>query len=219
MRLRITLPLGSLLLTLTACNAPQYAPAPAQAAAAPASATPAWVDSEEVPDGLAAVGISQPNAMGDKGMQRTVAVADARAKLAGKLKVRVRSMFTQLNQQVTTASAETGAKPIKRDVMNRVIENVTRQLVDQELVGASTRATWTDPSDGSLYLFLVMPREAVNQSLANTAKTEIRREIAKGETTLKPALPKVDQAVVASDTEDKLNADLDKLDPTAPPVH
>ena len=35
--------------------------------------------------------------MADKAMQRTVALADARTKLAGKLKVRVQSLFTQLD--------------------------------------------------------------------------------------------------------------------------
>jgi hypothetical protein len=155
--------------------------------------------------------------MGDKGFQRTVAAADARAKLAGKLKVKVQSMFTQLNQQVTTASGGTGAKPIRTDVMNRVIGNVTRQVVDQELVGSVTRATWTDPRDGSLYLFLAMSRDNVDRALAVTAKAEIRQEISQGETTLEPALPKVDAAIKASDDEeDRLNANLDKLDPDHP---
>ncbi len=215
MRLWPTLTLGILLLAGLACGSPRVASGYA-AGSGTASQAPAWVDHEEIPDGLAAVGIAQPNPMGDKAFQRTTAVADARAKLAGKLKVRVQSMFTQLNQQVTTDAAGAGEKPIRQDVMNRVINNVTRQLVDQELVGASTRATWTDPSDGSLYLFLVMGRDNVNAALASTAKVEIRKEIARGETTLQPALPKVDKAVEASDTEEKLNADLDKLDPSKP---
>ena len=216
MRLWITLPLGTLLLAGVGCGSPQAAPASGQAA--PAAATvqsPAWVDNEEIPDGIAAVGIAQANVMGDKGMQRTTAAADARAKLAGKLKVRVQNMFTQLNQQVATAALGGNGKPIRQEVMNRVIGNVTRQLVDQELVGASTRYTWTDPSDGSLYLFMVMPRENVNAALASTAKTEIQHEISQGQTTLKPALPQVDKAVAVSD-EARLNADLDKLDPSKP---
>ena len=85
------------------------------------------------------MGIAQANPMGDKVLQRTTAIADARTKLAGKLKVRVQNMFSQLNQQVTTAAAD-GAKPIRTEVMNRVMENVTRQLVDQELAGTTTRA-------------------------------------------------------------------------------
>jgi hypothetical protein len=216
MRLRTSLPLATLLLALTACGGPQSAPAPAPAPPAAASQAPAWVDHEEIPDGLAAVGIAQPNPMGDKGFQRTVAVADARAKLAGKLKVKVQSMFTQLNRQVTTAAAGTGAKPAATDVMDRVISNVTRQVVDQELVGSVTRATWTDPADGSLYLFLVMTREHIDRALAGAAKREIQKEIDRGETRLKPALPKVDAAIAASDEEDRLNAALDKLDPSAP---
>lgn len=215
MRATCALVLPAILLGLVACG-PEKAPATVPVTTTQTKNAPAWIDNEEIPDGLAAVGIAQSNPMGDKGLQRTVAVADARTKLAGKLKVRVQNMFTQLNQQVTTAAAQTGEKPVRNDVMNRVIANVTRQLVDQELVGASTRYTWTDPVDGSLYLFMVMSKENVNVALASTAKTEIRKEIAQGQSALKPALPKVDKAVADSDYEEKLNANLDQLDPTKP---
>ena len=208
------LTLASTLTALLGCAArgPETSPVTTTSA----RRAPAWIDNEEIPDGLAAVGIAQANVMGDKAMQRTTAIADARTKLAGKLKVRVQNMFTQLNQQVTTAAAQTGSKPVRNEVMNRVIQNVTRQLTDQELVGASTRYTWTDPTDGSLYLFMVISRANVNLALANTAKREIQQEVARGETSLKPALPKVDKAVADSDTEDKLNKALDNLDPTKP---
>jgi len=198
MDLRTGLTLGTLLATALAC-APTQAPNTVPVTTTSTKNAPAWIDNEEIPDGLAAVGIAQPNPMGDKGLQRTVAVADARGKLAGKLKVRVQNMFSQLNQQVTTASADTGAKPIKSDVMNRVIENVTRQVVNQELVGTNTRATWTDPADGSLYLFLVMTKDSVDQALAGAAKAQIRKEIAQGEQSLDKALDKLDAAIAASE--------------------
>jgi siderophore synthetase component len=129
---------------------------------------------------------------------RTVAVADARTKLAGKLKVRVQNMFSQLNQQVTTAAADATKKPVKSDVMNRVIENVTRQVINQELAGTNTRATWTDPEDGSLYMFVVMTKDSMDQALASTAKAQIRKEIAQGEQSLNAALDKLDAAIAAS---------------------
>jgi hypothetical protein len=159
---------------------------------------PSWIDNEEIPDGLAAVGIAQPNPMRDKSLQRTVAIADARTKLAGKLKVRVQNMFSQLNQQVTTATADTSQKPIKTDVMNRVVENVTRQLVDQELAGTSTRALWTDPADGNLYVFVVMTKDTMDRALAGAAQAQIKQEIAQGEHSLDRALDKLDAAIAAS---------------------
>lgn len=166
----------------------------------PTKSAPAWVDSPNVPDGLADVGIAQSNPMGDKAMQRATALADARTKLAGQMKVRVQNMFSQLNQQVTTAAAnsEKGAKPVKNDVMQRVIENVTRNLIDQELQGATVRAWWLDPSDGSLYCHLVMSKETMERVMQQQAQKEIRTEIDRGEKALESALDKLDAAIAAS---------------------
>ena len=197
MRLRFVVPVGTLALALVGC-AGEKAPVTAPVTTTQTRNAPAWIDNEEIPDGLAAVGIAQSNPMGDKGLMRTVAVADARTKLAGKLKVRVQNMFSQLNQQVTTAAADATKKPVKTDVMNRVIENVTRQVINQELAGTNTRGTWTDPEDGSLYMFVVMTKDSMDQALASTAKAQIRKEIAQGEQSLNAALDKLDAAIAAS---------------------
>ena len=199
MRPSTILPLALALAGLVGCG-PKKAPNTIPVTTTPARNAPSWIDNEEIPDGLAATGIAQPNPMGDKALQRTVAIADARTKLAGKLKVRVQNMFSQLNQQVTTAAADSSQKPIKADVVNRVIENVTRQVVDQELAGTSTRAFWTDPSDQNLYVFVVMTKDTVDHALANAAQTQIKREIDQGEQSLDKALDKLDAAIAASDT-------------------
>jgi len=215
--MRLTLPTAAATLaTLLAC-APMQVPATNPVTTTQTRNAPAWIDNEEIPDGLGAVGIAQANPMGDKGLQRTVAVADARTKLAGKLKVRVKNMFSQLNQQVTAANAGTGAKPVKTDVMNRVIENVTRQVVDQELAGTNTRATYVDPGDGDLYVFVVMTKESMAQAMAGAARKAINREIAQGEASLDKALDKLDTAIAAANGqgEKDLNVNLDKLDPAA----
>jgi len=197
MRMRTVLPLGTLLLAMVGC-AGQQTPVTAPVTTTQASNAPAWVDNEEIPDGLAAVGIAQANVMGDKGLQRSTAIADARTKLAGKLKVRVQSMFSQLNQQVSEAALEKNGKPVRTEVMNRVIENVTRQVVDQTLAGTNTRGTWTDYQDGSLYVFVVMTKDSMDQALAATAKAQIKKEIAQGEQSLNTALDKLDKAIAAS---------------------
>jgi hypothetical protein len=191
------LPLGLALVGLVGCG-PKQTPTTVPVTTTQARNAPSWIDNEEIPDGLAATGIAQSNPMGDKSLQRTVAIGDARTKLAGKLKVRVQNMFSQLNQQVATASADAGIKPIKSDVMNRVIENVTRQLIDQELAGTSTRAFWTDPSDGSLYVFVVMTKDTMDRALASAAQAQIKKEIAQGEQSLDKALDKLDAAIAAS---------------------
>jgi len=198
MRLTLLLPVGLALTGLVGCG-PKQAPNTVPVTTTQTKNAPAWIDNEEIPDGLAAVGIAQPNVMGDKSMQRTVAIADARTKLAGKLKVRVQNMFSQLNQQVTTAAADNTKKPIKTDVMNRVIENVTRQLVDQELAGTTTRNFWNDPSDGNLYVFVVMTKDTMDRALAGAAQSQIRKEIAQGEQSLNKALDKLDAAIAASE--------------------
>jgi hypothetical protein len=159
---------------------------------------PKWVDNPSIPDGLADVGISQANPLGDKGMMRTTALADARAKLAGQIKVKVQSMFSQLNQQYTTGNTTTGQKPIKTDVAQRMIENVTRNIVDQELQGTQVREWYTDPTDGSLYCWLVMTKETMDMVMKQQATKEIRREIAQGEKALESALDKLDAAIAAT---------------------
>jgi len=199
MRSSQILPLGLVLAGLVGCGGPKKAPTTVPVTTTPAKNAPAWIDNEEIPDGLAAVGIAQPNPMGDKSLQRTVAVADARTKLAGKLKTRVQNMFSQLNQQVTTATADGSKKPIKTDVMNRVIENTTRQLIDQELAGTTTRAFWTDPNDNNLYVFVVMTKESLDRALAGAAQSQIQREVDQGEKSLDQALDKLDAAIAASE--------------------
>jgi len=197
MRLSGTLPVGLALLSLLACGdkkAPQTNPVTTTAS----KGAPAWIDNEEIPDGLAAVGIAQPNPMGDKSMQRTVAIADGRTKLAGKIKTRVQNMFSQLNQQVTSASADGKGKPIKSDVMSRVIENTTRNLVDQEVSGTEARDFYTDPSDGTLYVQIVMTKASMDKALQGTAQAQIQKEIAAGEKDLEKALDKLDAAIAAS---------------------
>jgi len=196
MRVSLFLPLGLTLAGLVGCG-PKRAPNTVPVTTTSVKNAPAWIDNEEIPDGLAATGIAQANPMGDKSLQRTVAIADARTKLAGKLKVRVQNMFSQLNQQVTNASAD-GGKPIKTDVMNRVIENVTRQLVDQELAGTSTRSFWSDPSDGNLYVFVVMTKDTLDRAMAGAAQGQIKKELAQGEQSLEHALDKLDAAIAAS---------------------
>src|SRR5208283_1155980 len=82
-------------------------------AAALASHLPARIAPKGSFDGLDAVGVAEPNAMGDRNHQRQVAIANARLILARKLAVRVQNLFNQLDQRVTAASMNTGDTVIR----------------------------------------------------------------------------------------------------------
>ena len=217
MRITSTLFLGTVLLSIVAC-APKQAPNTVPVTTTSTRNAPTWIDNEEISDGLGAVGIAPSNAMGDKSLQRTVAIADARTKLAGKIKVRVQNVFFRLDQQVAGAAADGATKPIKTDAMNRVIEVVSRQVIEQELVGTNTRGVWTDPADGNLYVFVIQTKDSLDRAMAGAAKKAINQEIAQGEMSLDKALSKLDAAIAATDarSENSKYVALDKLNPTAP---
>ncbi len=200
MNISKTLTISTALFGLLACGAPTTVPTPVAPVTTPTTvkSAPSWIDNEEIPDGLAATGIAQANIMGDKSLQRTVALSDARTKLAGKLRVRVQAMFSKLNQEVVTASAD-GKKPIKSQAMQRVIENVERQIINQDLQGTSVRQWWLDPADNNLYCFVVMTKDTMDKAMAGAAQSAIRKEIAQGEVSLNKALDKLDAAIASSD--------------------
>ncbi len=195
MRRSLVLPAAATLLTLMACG--EKKPQPLPVTTTQTKGAPAWIDNEEIPDGLAAVGIASQNISKDKAMQRADALLNARSNMAAKLKARVQNMFSQLTQRVNTASS-TEKKPIQAEVMQRVQENVTRQLVDQTLAGSAPRDFWTDPSDGNLYVLVVISKGSLEKAMASNAQEQLRKEIAQGEKALEAALDKLDAAIAAS---------------------
>lgn len=158
---------------------------------------PSWIDNPGLPDGLGEVGYAQADPMGDKGLQRQTALMDGRTKLAAQLKVKVQNMFSQLNQRYTTATSDGSKKPIKSDVQQRMIENVTRNLVEQELQGSRAQASWND-ENGDLYIHVVISKESLDAALKQQASKEIRKEIQQGEKSLEDALDKLDAAIAAA---------------------
>src|ERR1700686_5218339 len=64
MRSSLILPLCLVFAGLVGCGA-QKGPATVPVTSTPTKNAPSWIDNEEIPDGLAAVGIAQPNPMGD----------------------------------------------------------------------------------------------------------------------------------------------------------
>jgi hypothetical protein len=184
----------SVAVLLSACSSQPVKPV---ASASTVSASPSWVDNPELSDAITGVGIAQSNPLGDKSMQRTTAIANARVDLAQKIRVRVQNMFTQLNQQSTSANSD-DKNPIRNDVASRMTDNVSRILTNQEMAGSSVRQIWTDPEDGNLYAFVVLSKDSVNRALGEIAKSQIQQEIDKGEKNLGNALQNLDKAVAES---------------------
>lgn len=184
--------LGALVLGLACGKKPETAPV----TTTKTKNAPSWIDNPQIPDGLAETGYAQANVMGDKGMQTQTAMADGRRKLAEQVKVRVQGMFSQLNQQLTNAAADGKGKPVRNEVMTRMIENVTRNIVDQELAGSQRRATWVD-ENGDMYIHIALAKDAVENALRLQANKEIRKEIQQGEKSLEAALDKLDAAIAA----------------------
>lgn len=181
-------------LLVTACT---KKPEPLPVTTTRTKGAPAWIDHPGIPDGLGEVGYAQGDPMGDRGLQRQTALMDGRAKLAAQIKVKVQNVFSQLNQRTTTAATEGGRKPIKGDVMQRMVENVTRNLVEQELQGSRAAEIWHD-ENGDLYIHVVISKETLDAALKQQANQAIRKEIQEGERSLEEALDRLDAALAAA---------------------
>lgn len=191
-RVALAAGLGVLTLGLACGKKPETAPV----TTTKTKNAPSWIDNPQIPDGIAETGYAQANVMGDKGMQTQTAMADGRRKLAEQVKVRVQGMFSQLNQQLTNAATDGKGKPMRNEVMMRMIENVTRNIVDQDLAGSQRRSTWVD-ENGDMYIHMVLAKDAVENALRLQANKEIRKEIQQGEKSLESALDKLDAAIAA----------------------
>jgi hypothetical protein len=109
---------------------------------------PSWIDNEEVPEGIAAVGIGsligrfgRDGGLGGLAASYYMALEDAATKLAGKLEVRVGSHETQ------TGPAGPGVRTDK----------AKDQTIDTNLKGLTVASVWIDPEDKTLYLLAKIP--------------------------------------------------------------
>ena len=178
-------------------------PQPAPSASTTTSNAPAWIDNPDLPDVYTGIGIAQPNPLGDKAMQRITAVSNARVDLAQKLKIRVQNLFTQLNQQATSAGGD-GSGTVRNDVASRMTENTSRLVTDQELSNSIVKQTWTDPADGNLYALVTMSKAATDQDIAKIAKSQIKKEeLASGDVSLQKALNRLDDTLTANTNANK----------------
>ena len=74
-------------------------------------------------------------------------------------------------------------------------------LVAIGILNLRDRTFWTDPTDGNLYVFVVMTKDTMDRALASAAQAQIKKEIAQGEKSLDKALDKLDAAIAAREKQ------------------
>jgi hypothetical protein len=121
---------------------------------------PEWVMVPYVKGKVAELGSAPRNKMNNFGFQRELAMANARANLAKRLNVKVKSMF---KTYVSQTSANGGT-------MDSTAESVTKQITKQSLRGSMQHAAWTSKS-GTLYILMVIDTKSVADLMEQNAKS------------------------------------------------
>lgn len=159
--------LGALL--LTGCGGSKQ-PAPA---AAPAKAdfgckfkgqpAPEWYCTPDAEGAVVALGEAAPNKGGDRNMQRTTAVAKARAALAMDLEVKVKAMVTDWTRVTGAGDAQT---------YESNVEQVSKQVSAQTLQNTKIMKSWEAP-DGTLVVLVGMQE---NTAIKNNIQTSLKND-------------------------------------------
>lgn len=158
---------------------------------------PTWIDNPGTVPGIVGVGIEQPNAMGDKMMQRETAMVAARNIIGKQLQARVQGAFNQLNQQYNTAGSD-GKMPSKTEATARMIENTKREIVNVSLVGATPHEFWLDPDTKELYVLIVMDKDSADRAVKAAANEFVHRQLKTGGADLQDAVGRLDKILDAS---------------------
>jgi hypothetical protein len=188
MKSKLVLGLVALFLAVGCNKKPIITPVPVTSSKAPQA--PQWIDNPLSVPGIVGVGVEAPNVLGDTMTQRKIALAMARGQVAVQVRARVQEMFAALTQQSKSGSDATG-KVLTQESMGRMVEDTMRELVDVELVGATTRQFWTDPDNGKLWVLVSLDKEAVH----NAAEKVLRKELKDGSVDLQAALVRMDEAL------------------------
>lgn len=190
---KLNLLVGATLAALlsVACGTKKPEAVPATTTTTQTKGAPLWIDNPTSIAGIIGVGAEPPNVMGDIMMQRKTALAAARSEIAKQLSIQVQGTFSGLDQQYKTAAKE-GKKVISTEAMERMREDVSREIVNSTLVGATPREFWTDPETRQLWVLVVLDKDAADRAIKAAASAAIRREVKTGEADLKDALGRLD---------------------------
>lgn len=124
---------------------------------------PQWYCDPSMEGGIAAVGEAKPNPAGDRNLQRTVAMGNARDELARQMELQVKNMLENWARTTGTGDAQT---------YEANIENVSRQVSQQTLQGSTQIGRWVAP-DGTLVLLVGMREQT---KIEQNIKTSLRNE-------------------------------------------
>lgn len=152
------------------------AAAPAPAAAAPAAPqfgctkdgapAPKWTCVPYVENSIAAIGIAQPNAGNDQGMQMSEAMAEARDSLANQISVKVSTLFKSF--KATTGSGTDAT-------FDKSTSKVSKQLASQTLNGSRLMDSFTS-AKGTLYVLVAVSNEPVKQGMEEAVNTSFKND-------------------------------------------
>ena len=127
---------------------------------------PKWTCNPYREGAVVALGIAQPNAGNDYGMQMSEALAEGRDALANQLSVKVSTMFKSFKS--TTGSG-------KDATFDKATSKVSKQLASQTLKGSKAIETWKS-SKGNLYVLVGISNEPVKNAMESAVKTSFKND-------------------------------------------
>ncbi|WP_300363437.1 LPP20 family lipoprotein [Hydrogenimonas sp.] len=114
----------------------------------------------------AAVGTAKVGKLGF-GFARKEALADARANLAQQVALDVKARTTQFARSTGVGDDET---------VERVVENVSKQVARVTLHDSQQEAYWENPADGSIYLLVKVDRDKVDETAKQAIVSSYRND-------------------------------------------
>ncbi len=126
---------------------------------------PKWTCTPFVDGAIAEVGVAPKTAAGI-GMQRRVALANARSNLAQQIE-------TLVKDKVETFTRTTGIG--EGETVDSVATAVSKQVAKVTLQGSKQVDAWTAPS-GTLYVLVAVPEKVVNAAAKKAVKTSFKND-------------------------------------------
>lgn len=114
----------------------------------------------------AAVGTAKVGKLGF-GFARKEALADARANLAQQVALDVKARTTQFARSTGVGDDET---------VERVVENVSKQVARVTLHDSQQAAYWENPADGSIYLLVKVDKDKVDETAKQAIVSSYRND-------------------------------------------
>ena len=126
---------------------------------------PKWTCTPFVDGAIAEVGVAPKTAAGP-GMQRRIALANARSNLAQQIE-------TQVKDKVETFTRSTGIGA--GEAVDSVATAVSKQVAKVTLKGSKQVDAWEAPS-GTLYVLVAVPEKTVNEAAKEAVKTSFKND-------------------------------------------